>query len=99
MIKDTVPAEVVSVAAKSTNKLLVKFNEGLDATSGAVLGIMLSPTVFRSAAEWSWFIGGAGYLDMTPDATYTLTAKCAGSLWKCYWKLIGDLQGAHRDLR
>ena len=82
VIKDTVPAEVVSVAAKSTNKLLVKFNEGLDATSGAVAGnYALSDGVSVSGGVVSGSSVVLDTSDMTPDATYTLTVQNVQDLY------------------
>ena len=82
VIKDTVSAEVVSVAAKSTNKLLVKFNEGLDATSGAVAGnYALSDGVSVSGGVVSGSSVVLDTSDMTPDATYTLTVQNVQDLY------------------
>ena len=82
VIKDTVPAEVLSVAAKSANKLLVKFNEGIDATSGAVAGnYALSDGVSVSAAEVSGSSVVIDTSDLTPDASYTLTVQGVQDLY------------------
>jgi hypothetical protein len=82
VIKDTVPAEVLSVAAKSANKLLVKFNEGIDATSGAVAGnYAISDGVSVSAAEVSGSSVVIDTSDLTPDASYTLTVQNVQDLY------------------
>jgi hypothetical protein len=82
VIKDTVPAEVLSVAAKSANKLLVKFNEGIDATSGAVAG---NYAIFDGVLVSAAVVSGSSVVidtsDLTPDASYTLTVQNVKDLY------------------
>ncbi len=82
VIKDTVPAEVLSVAAKSANKLLVKFNEGIDATSGAVAGNYALSDGVSVSAGGEWLIGGHRHLRSDPRCIlHSHRAGCARSVW------------------
>ncbi|HAQ99582.1 MAG TPA: hypothetical protein DCR61_09535 [Verrucomicrobiales bacterium] len=74
VVKDVTPPRIASVTANSLNGLIVKFNEGIDAATGAVAGnFSLSDGVSISSAS----AAGQSVLlktgSLTSDATYTLT--------------------------
>ena len=82
VVDDTTPAKVVSVTANSLNSLIVKFDEAIDPTTGAVAGnFSLSDGVAVNSAS----VAGQSVLLKTSllvsDATYTLTVGGVNDLY------------------
>ncbi|MDA7617887.1 Ig-like domain-containing protein [Verrucomicrobia bacterium] len=83
VVADTTPAKVSTVAAKSTNALVVRFDEGVDATSGSVAGnYSLSDGVSVTSASAN---GSNTVLldtsDLVPSSEYTLAVTNVKDLY------------------